>query len=570
MTNTTTFYVCPQGHGTFTAGRFCNQCGAALIQAQVPPAPEQNPGFAPPPGNPANAGFSPTIGTNPGFTPPAANGTPASNPAFGTNPAFAPPGPNATPVANPAFGTSTGAVQNPGFNPNFASNPNPNFAPAPNPNFAPNGNFAPNNGVAAPAILGRGNAAVTLCPICGGDGSRLNLSLVVCPQCRWLRPLAPGYVVHPSAFQWGADSAAMAKLRSLGPLNTAARAVSDKVGRRWVETSFNAVRLGETQLPDIYAMAIRAARLLGMPFMPDVYVSGDKMWDVATYGSDHSAFLLVGTALINNYRDDDLLFLLAREMGHCRAGHALWKTVGMFLLGQQTQHKGLMAGGILSALDINRLVEGAIDIPFLNWARQAEITADRAGMLAIGDEETARRVLLSWSLRSVPLYRQINIEAWLQQQQDSDDQMTRLAEMVSSPTPFITRRLNLLTQFAQGPELAQMRAVITSLEQANAPQATPSPVSFSTTNGSGPASPVSFGAATAVSAPPQEPAVTLDSITAAPDPNGIPLTCPQCQTSMRIPRAALAGKDVFRVRCPKAECGKILTLQKKPAAPVAV
>ena len=32
---------------------------------------------------------------------------------------------------------------------------------------------------------------------------------------------------------------------------------------------------------------------------------------------------------------------------------------------------------------------------------------------------------------------------------------------------------------------------------------------------------------------------------------------------MKVPRSELAGKDMFRVKCPKAECGHLLTLQKK-------
>ena len=321
---------------------------------------------------------------------------------------------------------------------------------------------------------------------------------------------------------------------------TFARSVSDKVGRRWVETTFNAVRLADNQLPEIYQTAIRAARILGMPTMPDIYVSGDKMWEAVTYGSDRSAFVLIGTALINSYRGDDLLFMLAREMGHCRVGHALWKTVGMFLIGQQSQGKGMMSGGVLAALNPERLLEGALEVPFLNWARQAEITADRAGMVAIGDEETARRVLLSWSLRSLPLYKQINIDAWLQQQEDSDDQMTKWAEMFSSPTPFITRRLRLLTQFAQSQDLSQMRAYIGPLDQ----QANPPPKQQREPEQAKPAAEV-----------PAEDFVRLD--------------CPNCQARMRIPKAAMAGKDLFNARCPNAKCGKILTLRKGSPPPPA-
>ena len=41
-----------------------------------------------------------------------------------------------------------------------------------------------------------------VCGSCGGDGSRLHPAKVVCPECRWLRPLAPGWAVDPMSFMW--------------------------------------------------------------------------------------------------------------------------------------------------------------------------------------------------------------------------------------------------------------------------------------------------------------------------------------------------------------------------------
>ena len=106
-----------------------------------------------------------------------------------------------------------------------------------------------------------------------------------------------------------------------------------------------------------------------------------------------------------------------------------------------------MAGGLLAALSPSALIGGAIEMPLLGWARQAEITADRAGLLTVGNEEVPRRVLLSWSLKSPILYRQINVEAWLEQQSSGDDEMTRLSELTTSATPYITRRLKLMADW---------------------------------------------------------------------------------------------------------------------------
>lgn len=523
------YYVCPNGHGAPPPplNGYCNLCGAALVAVAPgppPPAPNNRPGPVPP------------------YAPPPPNGhwqNPPPPPQWNNQP---PP---------PAYGPPYGAP------PMNYPPPNAPYQPYPQPPYPPQGQW-PQQG---PPVIGGGPVPVQVCSYCGGEGRTLDPSVVVCPQCRWLRPLAPGYVVHPNAFQWGADSQAMAKLRSIGPLQSAARAVSDKVGRRWVETSFNAVRLGENQLPHIYGTAVRAGRLLGMPYMPDVYVSGDKAWESLTYGSDRSSFIIMGSSLVNNFKDDDLLFLFGREMGHCRAGHALWKTVGMFLFGQQSHRKGMMAEGVLGALNVEHLLQSAIDVPFLSWARLAEITGDRAGMLAVGNEETARRVLLAWSLRSVPLYEQINVDAWLQQQEDSDDQVTRIAEMISSPTPYITRRLKQLTVFARSPELYNMRVSIGPLDQAAYP-ATPDALTqpAEATEFQTPA--VEVGTFETV-----DTALPDDDVQAAPDPtvavDVVRIKCASCGAGMRVPREKLEGKTEFKVRCPNTTCGIVMTLRKK-------
>jgi Zn-dependent protease with chaperone function len=345
-----------------------------------------------------------------------------------------------------------------------------------------------------------------------------------------LRPLAPGYNVEPAAFQWAQDGQAMATLRSMTTLTNVARSISDKAGRRWVETTFNGVRLSEKQMPEIFAQAIKAARILGMTHLPDVYVSGERPWDALTYGSDDNAFIVLGSALTSSFQGDDLLFILAREMGHCRAGHALWKTVIRFLVGEQGPKQGVMSNGVLGMLDPGKWLESAIEMPLLGWARQAEITADRAGLLAVGNEDIARRVLLTWSLKSPILYRQINTAAWLEQQADEgNDETMRLSEMMSSSTPYITRRLKLMSEFARSNELQHMRAV---MQQFTPPAPTPKPT------------------------PPA-------------NPDALRIACPTCKTGMRIPRQVLAGKDSLSVRCPNQQCGKVNLLKLKQSAPKA-
>jgi predicted Zn finger-like uncharacterized protein len=384
---------------------------------------------------------------------------------------------------------------------------------------------------------------------------------MVCPECSWLRPLFPGYTLDRSVFLWAQDGQAMNKLQSISALHSAVKSVSDKVGRPWIESTFNGIRLGPRQFPDVWIRAVLAARILGLPKMPDVYISGDSQWNTYTYGTDTSAFIVLGTAILNNFQNDDLLFVLAREMGHCRAGHALWKTVSRFLVGDTSTH-GILSNGVLNAISLSptKWLQDAVDLPLMAWARQADVTADRAGLLAIGDEALARRVLLAWSIRSARLLKQVNIEEWMKQEDASDDQMTRFSEMTTSSSMYTTRRLRMLGQAGRETELMRRSQTIQPIRK----QLSPPPQSAILPGMGGPAAGVRRPVAVQRPASAPGSAPTASASAPLPQSDSVRVLCNKCQTAMRIPLAVLRGKASLNVRCPK--CQNIFTLRPKPAS----
>ena len=332
----------------------------------------------------------------------------------------------------------------------------------------------------------------------------------------------------------------MNTLHKMSSLSAIARSVSDKVGRPWIEATYNGIRLGPKQLPNVWKLAVLAARLLGVPYMPDVYVSGDSMWNTYTFGSDNSSFIVLGTAILTNFHNDDLLFVLAREMGHCRAGHALWKTVIRFVAGEMGPSAGLLSGGLLGAISPTKLIGGALEMPLMAWSRQSDVTADRAGLLAVGDEALARRVLLTWSIRSSTILKQVNIDEWMKQEEESADQLTHISEMTTSSSMYTARRLRLLGQAAREPELMRWSQTIQPARKQLSATAEPAPRPVQ-------AAPVAKTAA---------PAVPQDSIR---------VVCNKCQNAMRVPLAVLRGKTSLNVRCP--QCQNVMTLRSKSTTP---
>jgi Zn-dependent protease with chaperone function len=413
-----------------------------------------------------------------------------------------------------------------------------------------------------------------------------------------------------SVFLWAQDGQAMSKLQSISALHTVVRNVSDKVGRPWIESTFNAIRLGPRQFPDVWNQAVLAARILGLPKMPDVYISGDQMWNTYTYGTENSSFIVLGTSHLINFAGDELLFVLAREMGHCRAGHALWNTVLRFVAGDVSVHTGLLSNGLINAINPTKLIQGAIDLPLMAWSRQSDVTADRAGLMAVGDEALVRRVLLAWSIRSARLLQQVNIEEWMKQESASDDSMTKFSEMTTSSSMYTTRRLRLLGQAAHEAELMRWSQSIQPVRQKLAPvstQAMPGlgvgtvrAVKVAVTRpavSSAPIAPVGASAPvrttqTAGGASNQasnQAAVTANAMQGATQGTGqgsatqpvaaanpavapaptdsIRVICNKCHAAMRVPLAVLRGKTMLNVRCP--QCKVVMVLRPRAATPAA-
>lgn len=376
------------------------------------------------------------------------------------------------------------------------------------------------------------------CEVCGGDGASLDPAKVVCPHCRWLRPLDPSYELPLDAFLWRLDGEAMMRLRSLGPVTSMVHHITERYGRPWFEASVNGVRLSERQVPDIYATAVDMARIVGLPRMPEIYVSGEQMWECKTLGTDSYAFIVIGSVLAT-LKGDDLAFLLAREMGRVRAGHAVWRTAFELLMGRRHPQQTIMGDGVLKLLNPGKIVESAFEAPLMAWARHSEITADRAGQLSVGKLDVARRVLLQSTLRSFPFYQRIDQDDWRAQEDESDDAMLATVEATMSATPFIARRLKLAREFHDSEALRGWRATISHWVGEDRRLRPRTPREAPAKNAAAPQ--------------------TADTVR---------LVCVSCSEPMRVARAQLVGDKPVNVRCPNPACGKILAVTpRRPPAP---
>lgn len=373
------------------------------------------------------------------------------------------------------------------------------------------------------------------CGTCGGDGSQLDSDQVYCPACRWLRPLGDDYFVDLDAFIWQMDAQAMGVLNNSGPIASAAHNIAERYGRPVFEAATNGIRLSERQMPEIFDMAVRAARLLSLPRLPEIYVSGERMWDVYSLGGYGGSFVSIGSVLIN-FKPKDLLFLIAREMGHVRAGHAYWSTAMQFLMGQSRGRGTILGEGVFQFLNPTKILESAVEAPMMRWARHSQITADRAATLVTGDLETARRVLTQWAMKSFPVAGKVNLEAWLEQEAAADDPYLQLSEWTMSTEPYLAPRMKILREYFESDGFDEWhRYVAHYTADAGLPNLTEE-------------------------APKKKKP-------GKPKPDTSRLQCAACGEAMRVPSKLLAGDKPVNVRCPNPDCRKVLRVKPQADKP---
>jgi Zn-dependent protease with chaperone function len=216
------------------------------------------------------------------------------------------------------------------------------------------------------------------------------------------------------AYEHPADRAATAALASVPMLDTVVRKLVEYGYERALRQAVlgNAVRLGERQLAGTYEQYVRARRTLDLPGDYALYVGslGPFGMNAMTTGSKEPLIILGGD-LVTTLDEDEQRVVIAHELGHILSDHVLYRTALIILT-------GMLAGPARLPLPINLPVR-ALVLVLLEWFRAAELSADRAAVLAVRDPQLTCRALMTISA-GIPS-KQLDLDAFLTQAKDYAD-----------------------------------------------------------------------------------------------------------------------------------------------------
>jgi Zn-dependent protease with chaperone function len=190
--------------------------------------------------------------------------------------------------------------------------------------------------------------------------------------------------VSTRAWEHPADRGALVALRQLRGFDLVLRKLAGLWNERALRLVYlgGAVRADERQLPRVHRLYAEAAIALDQRELPELYVLADAELNAMAIGVDQP-IVVVTSATVAALDDDELRFVLGHELGHVASGHALYTTMLLQLL---------RVSGSLSSIPFGALGLRAVIAALCEWQRKAELSADRAGLLATQDPAAAQRV----------------------------------------------------------------------------------------------------------------------------------------------------------------------------------
>lgn len=214
-----------------------------------------------------------------------------------------------------------------------------------------------------------------------------------CGRCRLLLSEEPhkkfarldkNQYVHP------ADKRALAALRQIPGIDSALKKLLAVTGESAIRVIFtaSAVKVTSKQCPDLHAKLQVACTTLGVD-MPELFVQQSPIVNAFTGGVERPVIVL-HSQLLERLTDEEVLAVVAHEVGHIHAEHVLYLTAARLIEFLATTAVSISP----LATIVKELLTMTMRSALLAWARRAELSCDRAALLVTQDANVIGRTMM--------------------------------------------------------------------------------------------------------------------------------------------------------------------------------
>jgi Zn-dependent protease with chaperone function len=214
--------------------------------------------------------------------------------------------------------------------------------------------------------------------------------------------------LNAAVLQHPYDRAALGALQRVPGLDLVVRKFIELFPERvaYILNVAQSVRVSKLQCSQLYTQLQEACAILDVA-EPELYIAQNPVPNAITSGHDHP-YIILTSGLLDLLSEDEILAVIAHELGHIKSGHVLYKTMArgislvLSIIGDMT-------------LGIGRLVGRTLEGTLLEWDRKSEFTADRAALLVVQDAHVMLTLMMKFAGGSLFQRNEMNAQEFLKQ-----------------------------------------------------------------------------------------------------------------------------------------------------------
>ena len=216
------------------------------------------------------------------------------------------------------------------------------------------------------------------------------------------------------------------------------------------------LEVNSRQMPELHEMVSSLSRELDVA-IPKVYVFESYYFSTSAEGLD-KPWIQVSTKTLENFDEDELRFIIARELVHIKLGHMKWEVLCEQFAKNITTASDIIAipGFATSSKQAFEIYADRFKLISANWNRVSEYSADRCALvLCDWNMKAAVSAILKQILNSSLLAQNVNLSSFLNQTEAIMSFTTNAAKYtrMDEAVPYGPFRLKELIAFASTKQL---------------------------------------------------------------------------------------------------------------------
>jgi Zn-dependent protease with chaperone function len=219
------------------------------------------------------------------------------------------------------------------------------------------------------------------CPKCG---VRTPEELEFCLNCRHSLTPRTRYDLKSTDFAYPPDLSAIETIKVAGALPYVVTRLASGDFEANLRSKLGA-NAHKAVCPSPLDLLVRqCATLLSIEYVPEAFILQSGQPNAFTFGREEHAYIVVDLSLLALLSSGELMMVIAHELGHVKSGHMMYHTLAEIL------GSGISLSASVLGLDMLSI---PLRLALLSWHRESEVTADRAGLLAVNDIDVMKSLL---------------------------------------------------------------------------------------------------------------------------------------------------------------------------------